>query len=99
MTSVKCFFFFFFRYPPRKTTAGKEEKGGGGGEEDEFLRLQLHEQFVGVTNIHHDVFQAPESFFEDASEYNDQLTFDDMNLSRPILKVRALFWEQLHLEF
>ncbi len=32
-------------------------------------------------------FQAPESFYEDASHYDDQLTFDDMNLSRPILKV------------
>lgn len=34
------------------------------------------------------MLQGPESFFEDASQYNDQLTFDDMNLSRPILKVR-----------
>uniref|UniRef100_A0A671UFF2 RNA helicase n=1 Tax=Sparus aurata TaxID=8175 RepID=A0A671UFF2_SPAAU len=32
------------------------------------------------------VFQAPESFYEDASQYNDKLTFGDMNLSRPILK-------------
>ncbi|KAM4741866.1 putative ATP-dependent RNA helicase DDX27 [Anableps anableps] len=30
--------------------------------------------------------QAPERFSEDASEYNDQLTFEEMNLSRPILK-------------
>uniref|UniRef100_A0A3B4V650 RNA helicase n=1 Tax=Seriola dumerili TaxID=41447 RepID=A0A3B4V650_SERDU len=30
--------------------------------------------------------QAPEAFYEDASQYDDQLTFDDMNLSRPILK-------------
>lgn len=39
------------------------------------------------------MFQDPESFFEDASQYNDQLTFDDMNLSRPILKVSPLFYE------
>uniref|UniRef100_A0A7N6FE37 RNA helicase n=1 Tax=Anabas testudineus TaxID=64144 RepID=A0A7N6FE37_ANATE len=30
--------------------------------------------------------QATEAFYEDASQYDDQLTFDDMNLSRPILK-------------
>lgn len=30
--------------------------------------------------------EATESFYEDASQYDDQLTFDDMNLSRPILK-------------
>lgn len=34
--------------------------------------------------------QAAESFYEDASQYDDQLTFDDMNLSRPILKVKPL---------
>lgn len=33
--------------------------------------------------------QAVEAFYEDASQYNDQLTFDDMNLSRPILKVNC----------
>lgn len=30
--------------------------------------------------------QAPERFSEDASQYDDQLTFEEMNLSRPILK-------------
>ncbi|XP_029283829.1 putative ATP-dependent RNA helicase DDX27 [Cottoperca gobio] len=30
--------------------------------------------------------EAPESYYEDASQYDDQLTFEDMNLSRPILK-------------
>ncbi|XP_026205535.1 probable ATP-dependent RNA helicase DDX27 isoform X3 [Anabas testudineus] len=30
--------------------------------------------------------KATEAFYEDASQYDDQLTFDDMNLSRPILK-------------
>uniref|UniRef100_A0A096M9K5 RNA helicase n=1 Tax=Poecilia formosa TaxID=48698 RepID=A0A096M9K5_POEFO len=29
---------------------------------------------------------APETFSEDASQYNEQLTFEEMNLSRPILK-------------
>ncbi|XP_008297305.1 putative ATP-dependent RNA helicase DDX27 isoform X2 [Stegastes partitus] len=39
--------------------------------------------------------EAPESFYEDASQYDDQLTFDDMNLSRPILKaVTALGFKQ-----
>ncbi|MEQ2216971.1 putative ATP-dependent RNA helicase ddx27, partial [Xenoophorus captivus] len=30
--------------------------------------------------------QTPERFSEDASQYNNQLTFEEMNLSRPILK-------------
>ncbi|XP_013869336.1 putative ATP-dependent RNA helicase DDX27 [Austrofundulus limnaeus] len=30
--------------------------------------------------------EVAETFNEDASQYNDQLTFEDMNLSRPILK-------------
>ncbi|KAG5274645.1 hypothetical protein AALO_G00138560 [Alosa alosa] len=30
--------------------------------------------------------EPPEAFFEDASNYDDSLTFQDMNLSRPILK-------------
>ncbi|XP_069371234.1 probable ATP-dependent RNA helicase DDX27 isoform X2 [Paralichthys olivaceus] len=30
--------------------------------------------------------EAAESYSEDASQYDDQLTFDNMNLSRPILK-------------
>uniref|UniRef100_UPI0037E8E817 probable ATP-dependent RNA helicase DDX27 n=1 Tax=Semicossyphus pulcher TaxID=241346 RepID=UPI0037E8E817 len=39
--------------------------------------------------------EAPESFYEDASQFNDQLTFDDMNLSRPILKaITALGFRQ-----
>uniref|UniRef100_A0A3Q3LK49 RNA helicase n=1 Tax=Mastacembelus armatus TaxID=205130 RepID=A0A3Q3LK49_9TELE len=36
-----------------------------------------------------------DSFYEDASHYDDQLTFDDMNLSRPILKaITALGFKQ-----
>ncbi|CAK6981966.1 probable ATP-dependent RNA helicase DDX27 isoform X1 [Scomber scombrus] len=39
--------------------------------------------------------EAPESFYEDASQYDDKLTFDEMNLSRPILKaVTALGFKQ-----
>ncbi|CAJ1051207.1 probable ATP-dependent RNA helicase DDX27 [Xyrichtys novacula] len=39
--------------------------------------------------------EAPESFHEDASQFNDELTFDDMNLSRPILKaITALGFKQ-----
>ncbi|XP_037623510.1 probable ATP-dependent RNA helicase DDX27 isoform X2 [Sebastes umbrosus] len=30
--------------------------------------------------------EALESYYEDASQYDEQLTFEDMNLSRPILK-------------
>ncbi|XP_075993848.1 putative ATP-dependent RNA helicase DDX27 [Genypterus blacodes] len=39
--------------------------------------------------------EAPESFSADASQYDDQLTFQDMNLSRPILKaITALGFKQ-----
>ncbi|XP_041636437.1 probable ATP-dependent RNA helicase DDX27 [Cheilinus undulatus] len=39
--------------------------------------------------------EAPESFYEDASQFDDKLTFDDMNLSRPILKaITALGFKQ-----
>ncbi|XP_078028185.1 putative ATP-dependent RNA helicase DDX27 isoform X2 [Epinephelus lanceolatus] len=39
--------------------------------------------------------EAAESFYEDASQYDDQLTFDDMNLSRPLLKaITALGFKQ-----
>ncbi|XP_054473018.1 probable ATP-dependent RNA helicase DDX27 [Anoplopoma fimbria] len=39
--------------------------------------------------------EAPESYYEDASHYDDQLTFDNMNLSRPILKaITALGFKQ-----
>ncbi|XP_028303556.1 putative ATP-dependent RNA helicase DDX27 [Gouania willdenowi] len=39
--------------------------------------------------------ETPEAFHEDASEYDDKLTFDLMNLSRPILKaVTALGFHQ-----
>lgn len=30
--------------------------------------------------------ETPEAFFEDASQYDENLTFQDMNLSRPLLK-------------
>ncbi|KAM6927962.1 putative ATP-dependent RNA helicase DDX27 [Xenentodon cancila] len=39
--------------------------------------------------------EGPEAFYEDASQYNDQLTFDEMNLSRPILKaITAMGFKQ-----
>lgn len=37
-----------------------------------------------------DLVQEAGGFFEDASEYDKSLTFQDMNLSRPLLKVVAL---------
>lgn len=85
LVTSKFHFLPFRRHSPRQTTTGEEE----GGEEDEVLRLQLS-QLVQGYHGYCCVLQGPESFFEDASEYNDQLTFDDMNLSRPILKVPPL---------
>lgn len=35
--------------------------------------------------------QETERFFEDASHYDDSLSFQDMNLSRPLLKVLHCF--------
>lgn len=45
------------------------------------------------------MFQVPESFYEDASQYDDQLTFDNMNLSRPILKVTVVVGTMLIAAF
>ncbi|XP_066558732.1 putative ATP-dependent RNA helicase DDX27 [Amia ocellicauda] len=39
--------------------------------------------------------ETPEAFFEDASQYDDKLTFPDMNLSRPLLKaITAMGFKQ-----
>ncbi|XP_032364180.1 putative ATP-dependent RNA helicase DDX27 [Etheostoma spectabile] len=39
--------------------------------------------------------EAPDSFYADASQFDDQLTFDDMNLSRPLLKaISSLGFQQ-----
>ncbi|XP_053250800.1 probable ATP-dependent RNA helicase DDX27 [Podarcis raffonei] len=39
--------------------------------------------------------EEPEQFFEDASQYDDSLSFQDMNLSRPLLKaITALGFKQ-----
>uniref|UniRef100_A0A3Q3KKG2 RNA helicase n=1 Tax=Monopterus albus TaxID=43700 RepID=A0A3Q3KKG2_MONAL len=67
----------------RERTTGEEDEDGRGGEEQELMSL------VQVPGHHGNkcvCVQAAESFYEDASQYNDQLTFEDMNLSRPILK-------------
>ncbi|XP_056607559.1 probable ATP-dependent RNA helicase DDX27 [Triplophysa dalaica] len=38
---------------------------------------------------------TPETFFEDASQYDENLTFQDMNLSRPLLKaITAMSFKQ-----
>uniref|UniRef100_A0A673A1M5 RNA helicase n=1 Tax=Sphaeramia orbicularis TaxID=375764 RepID=A0A673A1M5_9TELE len=58
---------------------------------------QEEEESGGKTNvfIFCMCFQAPEEFYEDASQFDDKLTFEDMNLSRPILKaITALGFKQ-----
>lgn len=40
-----------------------------------------------------DLLQEAGGFFEDASEYDKSLSFQDMNLSRPLLKVVAMATE------
>uniref|UniRef100_A0A3B4ZVA5 RNA helicase n=1 Tax=Stegastes partitus TaxID=144197 RepID=A0A3B4ZVA5_9TELE len=73
----------------------EEEGGGGGGEEEEEEQLMSQVPLPGCCGNSCVCVQAPESFYEDASQYDDQLTFDDMNLSRPILKaVTALGFKQ-----
>lgn len=79
---------FPVRHPERQRTTGEEEEGGRGGEEEELMMSQVYGQHVlGYHGNSCVFFQAPESYYEDASQYDDKLTFDEMNLSRPILKV------------
>uniref|UniRef100_A0AAR2LM16 RNA helicase n=1 Tax=Pygocentrus nattereri TaxID=42514 RepID=A0AAR2LM16_PYGNA len=63
----------------------KEEDGNesdnGDDEEDEFSSGDEEVlKKAGKSN------RNPEAFFEDASQYDENLTFQDMNLSRPLLK-------------
>uniref|UniRef100_A0A8C7Z550 RNA helicase n=1 Tax=Oryzias sinensis TaxID=183150 RepID=A0A8C7Z550_9TELE len=73
----------------------KEEEGSRGGEEEEFVswfwfQVHIYQRFFFFSSL-----QTPESFHEDASQFDDQLSFDDMNLSRPILKaITALGFKQ-----
>lgn len=80
-------FLFPVRHPERQRKTGEKEEGGRGGEEEELMMSQFDWQFVLGYHGNSCVLQAPESFYEDASQYDEQLTFDNMNLSRPILKV------------
>uniref|UniRef100_A0A4W6DFE1 RNA helicase n=1 Tax=Lates calcarifer TaxID=8187 RepID=A0A4W6DFE1_LATCA len=78
---------------PERRKNGEEEEGPRGGEDEELMISQG--VVVGYRGNSCVCFQAAESFYEDASQYDDQLTFDDMNLSRPILKaVTALGFKQ-----
>lgn len=80
--------FFFCQTPFETNNNGQGERRGRrwGRQGLEVAALTF---FVQGYHSYHYVLQGPESFFEDASQYNDELTFDDMNLSRPILKVPA----------
>lgn len=81
-------YLFPVRHPERQRTTGEEEEGRRGGEEG-----QLIASLVDMPGYHGNgcvSVQAAEAFYEDASQYDDQLTFDDMNLSRPILKVKRV---------
>uniref|UniRef100_A0A4W4EW77 RNA helicase n=1 Tax=Electrophorus electricus TaxID=8005 RepID=A0A4W4EW77_ELEEL len=59
-----------------KETADGDDDGGS-DEEDEFSSGDEVLKKAG---------KQPEAFFEDASQYDESLTFQDMNLSRPLLK-------------
>ncbi|KAM6946759.1 putative ATP-dependent RNA helicase DDX27 isoform 2-T2 [Lycodopsis pacificus] len=77
-----------------KPDAGEAEGGDEDEEEDEFDSSD--EEILTKSDTVRDKErrgkrrkmgdEAPESYYEDASHYDDALTFDDMNLSRPILK-------------
>uniref|UniRef100_A0A672FHZ3 RNA helicase n=1 Tax=Salarias fasciatus TaxID=181472 RepID=A0A672FHZ3_SALFA len=72
--------------------------GGRGGrkrrEEEEVRRREEEEGGRGGRKRREEE-EAAVSFSEDASQFDDQLTFDQMNLSRPILKaVSALGFQQ-----
>lgn len=81
-------FLFLVRHSEREGKTGEEEEGPRGGEDEELMISQG--VVVGYRGNSCVCFQAAESFYEDASQYDDQLTFDDMNLSRPILKVKLV---------
>ncbi|MED6240903.1 hypothetical protein ATANTOWER_031041 [Ataeniobius toweri] len=84
-----CWSVFSHPFPVRhsegKRTSKEEEDGGTGEEDKQWLVL------MKVLSNHDNscvCVQTPERFSQDASQYNNQLTFEEMNLSRPILKVR-----------
>uniref|UniRef100_A0A8C5CN14 RNA helicase n=1 Tax=Gadus morhua TaxID=8049 RepID=A0A8C5CN14_GADMO len=66
-----------------------EEPGESEDDEDEFdsadeeVLTKFLTQCVCVPAC---VWQAPDCFYEDASNYDEKLMFQDMNLSRPLLK-------------
>ncbi|XP_026856547.1 probable ATP-dependent RNA helicase DDX27 [Electrophorus electricus] len=74
-----------------KETADGDDDGGS-DEEDEFssgdevLKKADTVREKGKKGQKKAAEEQPEAFFEDASQYDESLTFQDMNLSRPLLK-------------
>ena len=78
---------------PTDTLKGKEKKKKKKGQVSLGLRLlKGHAGLLALLSsfLSSDLLQAAGGFFEDASEYDKSLSFQDMNLSRPLLKVVAL---------
>uniref|UniRef100_A0A8D0DF81 RNA helicase n=1 Tax=Sander lucioperca TaxID=283035 RepID=A0A8D0DF81_SANLU len=71
---------------PLQRTTREEEEGRRGGEEEYLVTVVMAVCALGHHGNGCVCFQAPDSFYADASQFDDQLTFDDMNLSRPLLK-------------
>uniref|UniRef100_A0A8C2PVH9 RNA helicase n=1 Tax=Cyprinus carpio TaxID=7962 RepID=A0A8C2PVH9_CYPCA len=63
---------------------GDEESGGDDDDDDDGEEVDEDE----FSSADEEVLKkaGPEAFFEDASQYDENLTFQDMNLSRPLLK-------------
>uniref|UniRef100_A0A9J8AFH9 RNA helicase n=1 Tax=Cyprinus carpio carpio TaxID=630221 RepID=A0A9J8AFH9_CYPCA len=64
---------------------GDEESGGDDDDDDDDGEEVDEDEFSSADE---EVLKkaGPEAFFEDASQYDENLTFQDMNLSRPLLK-------------
>lgn len=79
-----------------KVKEKKKKKGqvslGGSRWAARFRSLRGHAGLVALLNslLSSNLLQEAGGFFEDASEYDKNLSFQDMNLSRPLLKVVAL---------
>ncbi|MBN3299874.1 DDX27 helicase, partial [Amia calva] len=78
---------------------GEEEEGEGAsdesGSEEEGDEFSSADEEVLTKAVLCNPLQTPEAFFEDASQYDDKLTFPDMNLSRPLLKaITAMGFKQ-----
>uniref|UniRef100_A0A8C9PG08 RNA helicase n=1 Tax=Spermophilus dauricus TaxID=99837 RepID=A0A8C9PG08_SPEDA len=71
--------------PEQGDLAGTEEEAGSAEEESESEYSAAEEDILTKAGVRGGGLEAG-GFFEDASQYDENLSFQDMNLSRPLLK-------------